>query len=135
MKIDKYLQIDKDNNSKGNNNNEVNKSDSRGASSHRLEYRQRESKITRKPFLSSILVLSLAQSWSLCNLESRCFHQHVQTCTKWRLIASLEAGQMHARQSTCGTPHQGSETQCSGFVSIVLTDPTKTQKPASCFTT
>ena len=65
----------------------------------------------------SILVLSLAQSWSLWNLESRRFDSHVQTrATKWRLIASLVAGHTHARQSTSNTPHQGSEPQCNGFM-------------------
>ena len=79
-------------NSKGNDNNEVNKSKSRGTSSHGLKYRQRENKIKRKPFLSTVLVISLAQSWSLWNLELRGFHQHVQTCAN-SAVTSLVAGQ------------------------------------------
>ena len=70
-----------------------------------------------KPLLSSIIVLNLAQSWSLWNLESMRFYSHLQTrAAKWCLIASLVAGQTHARQSASGTPHQGSETQCNGFM-------------------
>ena len=107
-----------DNNSKGNDNNEVNKSECRGASSHRLKYRQRENKIKRKPFLSTIHVLSLAQSWSFWNLESRPLHQHF------------------SRQSMGGTPHQGSEPSVTASCApIVLTDSTKSQRPVSCLTT
>jgi len=72
-----------------------------------------ENKIKRKPFLTTILVLRLARSWSLWKWNRGA---PIRSCRRAQNGASLVAGQTHARQSASVTPHQGSESQCNGFV-------------------
>ena len=68
------------------------------------------------------------------NLEWRHFYQHMHPCAKW-CFSCFRTNTCQAICERHSTPKLRDPVQQRLCVPIVLTDPTKSQRPASCFTT